>query len=271
MRPLLGGDWRLRIASLLLAGICLFGATPTARADIWDWIVKTVSAENEQVLPVALSTTGLPEGAIATGPDEQRVLQFGKDIIEIYPDTVVAVELVDGSVRTVQIFQGTLKAHVAKRKKTEPFAVESTYLVALVKGTVFEFSTSAKGSAVSVYEGVVAVKSRGRVGGRDVSAGKTATVQNRDGFPSLSNTPKGGAPAATGAAPAAKATAEHPTTAPKPNGRSLPLPGAKPAEASKTTPGKPQKPEGVEPSKKEEKNRKKDKDKDKKNKGPAPL
>lgn len=269
MRPLLAGDWRLRIASLLLASICLFGATATARADIWDWIVKTVSVESEEIVPASLSTMDAPPGAIVTGAGEQRVLRLGKDVIELYPSTVVTIELTDGKVRTVELLQGTLKAKVAKRKKSEPFIVETNYVVALVKGTVLEVSTSATGSAVSVYEGVVAVKSRGRVGGTDVTAGKTATVQRRDQSPSLSKTPKGGAPAATGAAPATKATAGHPTTAPKSNAKGPSLPGPKLAKASNPTPGKPQKPDGAEPPKKEEKDKKKDKDKDEK-KGPGP-
>lgn len=251
MRPTFGGDWRLRIAGVLIAGICLIGAAPSARADIWDWLVKAVSAESEDVVPASLSASDVPPGAIVTGEGEQRVLQIGKDLIELYPGTVVTIEQTDGKVRTVELLQGTLKAKVAKRKKSEPFAVKTNNLVAVVKGTVFEVSASASGSAVSVYEGVVAVKSRGRVGGTDVSAGKTATVQSRDGFPSLGDTPVGGAPAATGAAPAAKsASAGHPTTAPKPNEQEAALSG-KPAKASKglPPPGKPAKPGGLPPGK----------------------
>jgi hypothetical protein len=51
-------------------------------------------------------------------------------------------------------------------------------------------------SAVSVYEGRVAVKAVGQIGGMDVTPGKTATAARGDREPTLGKTPGGGAPAA---------------------------------------------------------------------------
>ena len=77
---------------------------------------------------------------------------------------------------SVRLITGTVRAKVAKRKKGQTFDVRTLMLVATVKGTEFEVSATAKASAVSVYEGRVAVKAAARVGGVDVTPGKTATV-----------------------------------------------------------------------------------------------
>ena len=137
----------------------------------------------------------MPPDAIVTKGGETRVLRLGRDILELYPSTAVAIEQT-GPDTSVRLITGTVRVTVAKRKKGQAFNVRTLLLVATVKGTEFEVSATGNGSAVSVYEGRVAVKATGRVGGIDVTPGKTATVTSAEDAPALGPTPAGGAAAA---------------------------------------------------------------------------
>ena len=140
--------------------------------------------------------SALPPDAIVTKGGETRVLRLGRDILELYPSTAVAIEQT-GPDTSVRLITGTVRVKAAKRKKGQAFNVRTLLLVATVKGTEFEVSATGNGSAVSVYEGRVAVKATGRVGGIDVTPGKTATVTSAEDAPALGPTPAGGAAAAT--------------------------------------------------------------------------
>jgi hypothetical protein len=163
------------------------------RADVWDWLTGLVQTHPDAE-PVALSA--LPPDAIVTKSGEKRVLTLGRDILELYPSTAVAIEET-GSNTSVRLITGTVRVTAAKRKKGQTFGVRTLLLVATVKGTEFEVSATGDGSAVSVYEGRVAVKATGRVGGIDVTPGKTATLTSAEDAPALGPTPAGGAAAAT--------------------------------------------------------------------------
>jgi hypothetical protein len=164
-----------------------------ARADFWGWVADLVTEpSHHEPEEVSLGRMALPPDAIVTGPGEVRTIKFGRDILELYPSTAVTVKTTAGNVPTAQVITGTVRAKVAKRK-SQTFKIETLMLVATVKGTVFEVSTTDTASAVSVYEGRVAVKAKRGVGGVDVMPGRTATVTDADREPSLSKTPEGGA------------------------------------------------------------------------------
>ncbi len=191
---------RFRNVAIICASfaLCLVigGARSEARADVWDWLSDLVidgggdGAEN-----AALSGMVLPDNAIVTAPGEIRTLEYGRDVIQLYPSTAVTVELAAGKVKTVHLITGTLRAVIAKRKK-QPMTVDTRLLVGTVKGTVFEVSSAGTASALSVYEGRVAVKSKHGTGGIDVTPGKTATVDDSSSEAKLGATPEGGAAAA---------------------------------------------------------------------------
>ena len=184
-----------RLSVYALAAFFVVALPAQGRADVWNWLTDLVQTHPDAE-PAALSAGALPPDAIVTKGGETRVLRLGRDILELYPSTAVAIEET-GPNTSVRLITGTVRVKATKRKKTEGFTVRTLLLVATVKGTEFEVSAGGNGSAVSVYEGRVAVKATGRVGGIDVTPGKTATVTEAKGAPALGTTPTGGAAAAT--------------------------------------------------------------------------
>jgi len=183
-----------RLTACALVAI-LFVAHPNeSRADVWNWLTDLVT-DHPDTEAAALSGEELPPDAIVTKDGEKRVLHMGRDVLELYPGSAVTIEET-GPNTSVRLITGTVRVKVAKRKNGEAFDVRTLMLVATVKGTEFEVSAIGNGSAVSVYEGRVAVKASGRVGGIDVTPGKTATVTGAEDAPSLGPTPSGGAAAA---------------------------------------------------------------------------
>jgi FecR protein len=186
-----------RIVVALAMGLNLMAWSSVARADFWGWVTDLVTEPSDHVPEeVSLGKTALPPDAIVTAPGEVRIIELGRDILELYPSTAVTVKASSGNVTTVQVITGTVRATVAKRK-SQTFRIETPMLVGTVKGTVFEVSTTTAASAVSVHEGRVAVKAKHGIGGVDVTPGRTATVTAGDRDPSLGKTPHGGAAAAT--------------------------------------------------------------------------
>jgi hypothetical protein len=182
-----------RLSAWALTAVFAVALPAQGRADVWDWLTGLVQTHPDAE-PVALSA--LPPDAIVTKDGEKRVLTLGRDILELHPSTAVAIEET-GSNTSVRLITGTVRVTAAKRKKGQAFTVRTLMLVATVKGTEFEVSATGNGSAVSVYEGRVAVKATGGVGGVDVTPGKTATVASTEDSPALGPTPAGGAAAAT--------------------------------------------------------------------------
>lgn len=177
----------------LFVGVSLMAWSFDARADFWGWVTDLVTEPSDhEPEEISLGQMALPPDAIVTAPGEVRTIELGRDVLELYPSTAVTIETTVGNVTTVQVITGTVRAKVAKRK-SQSFKVETLMLVGTVKGTVFEVSTTGTASAVSVYEGRVAVKSRSGVGGVDVTPGKTATVTGDDRDPTVDKTPSGGA------------------------------------------------------------------------------
>jgi hypothetical protein len=198
-----------RILAAMIIGISLMAWSHGARADFWGWVKDLVTEPSDNPPEeVSLGRMAFPPDAIVTAPGETRIIELGRDILELHPSTAVTIETTTNNGTSVQVIIGTVRANVAKRKR-QTFRVETLTLVGTVKGTVFEVSTTDTASAVSVYEGVVAVKAKRGVGGIDVMPGRTATVTDADKEPSLGKTPEGGA------AVAAKALSRRATASTK--------------------------------------------------------
>ena len=158
----------------------------SARAEdgVLTWIVKSISSnEDGSIIPAAAmqvpqAGTALATGQrISTGAGQHMVLVNGRDLVEVRPSTVVTIG--DDDVTTpdanVDLVTGTIHVEVGKRAPGRTFSVGAPYLVATVKGTQFDVSTSPGASAVSVTEDVVAVSSLAGGQSIDVTAGTTAT------------------------------------------------------------------------------------------------
>jgi hypothetical protein len=177
-----------------------------AHADdgILTWIVKSISSDEDGDFIAASTVRGPQAGTalvagqqISTGAGQRMILVNGRDLVEIRPNSTITIGDDDASTATanVGLVNGTIHVEVGKRSPGKTFSVDAPYLVATVKGTQFDVSSSSAATAVSVTEGVVAVSSDASGASVDVTVGKTAIVGQRNADrPALAPTPAGGAP-----------------------------------------------------------------------------
>jgi hypothetical protein len=169
---------------VLIVSAFAAGSPAQSEDGFLNWIVKSVTADEEGALiEASLSTPQegdtLTRGQrISTGPGQQMVLTNGRDLVTLKPGT--SVEIGDNDSTTdepnLELTSGTVHVKAGKRTPGHTFSVETAYLVATVKGTQFDVSTSGEISAVSVTEGVVGVQATATRQGVDVLPGKTAVV-----------------------------------------------------------------------------------------------
>ena len=165
---------------------------------ILTWIVQSISSADESdivqasALQLPVPGSALVTGQqISTGANDTMVLVNGRDLVTIGPKSVITVGDNDAAtpVGNLGLSSGTVRVEVGKRKTGQTFSVDAPYLVATVKGTTFNVSTSSELSTVSVTEGVVGVAATATGLSVDVTAGRTATVsRNASGAPALSAT-----------------------------------------------------------------------------------
>ena len=88
------------------------------------------------------------------------ILTNGRDLVEIRPNSTVTIGDDDASTAGANVpHQRHDHVEVGKRAPGKTFSIDAPYLVATVKGTQFDVTSSSDTTAVSVTEGVVAVSS----------------------------------------------------------------------------------------------------------------
>jgi uncharacterized membrane protein YgcG len=196
----------LLVVAMTVAGAPNGGAH--AEDGLLTWIVKSISSDEDgEVIPV--SAMQVPQVGsvlatgqrISTGTGQHMVLENGRDLVEIGPNTTVSIGDNDAATAdaNVDVVTGAIHVEVGKRAPGQTFSIGAPYLVATVKGTKFDVSTSNEASAVSVTEGIVAVSAVASGESIDVAAGNTAIVSHRNPrTPTLAPTPAGGASGVTG-------------------------------------------------------------------------
>jgi hypothetical protein len=177
-----------------------------AHADdgILTWIVKSISSDEDgdiiqaSAMRVPQVGTALIAGQrIATGGGQHMILTNGRDLVEIRPNTTVTIGDDDASTAAsnVDLVNGTIHVEVGKRAPGKTFSIDAPYLIATVKGTQFDVTSSSDATAVAVTEGVVAVSADATGASVDVTAGNTAIVGRRNADrPMLAPTRANGAP-----------------------------------------------------------------------------
>lgn len=145
-------------------------------------------------------------------------LQFTRDreSIDVEPNT--QIQIVDRKGKrftTVRQYFGTVGVE-ANRENVKHFAVQTPFLAAVVKGTVFAVKTTARASTVAVTRGKVGVQSADHGSHADVSAGQTASVSAGHGV-SVGHAPGTAAAAAAAAPSVAAAVAAATATAAAPS------------------------------------------------------
>lgn len=201
------GFWRRLLAPTVLAAAVSAAGGAHADDDILTWIVKSISSDEDgDIIPA--SAMRVPQvGAalvtgqqIATGAGQYMVLVNGRDLVEIRPNSTVTIGDDDASTAAanVDLVNGTIHVEVGKRAPGTTFSIDAPYLIATVKGTQFDVTSSSNATAVTVTEGVVAVSADASGTSVDVTVGNTATVgrSNAD-KPKLAPTRGNGAPSTT--------------------------------------------------------------------------
>lgn len=138
-----------------------------------------VSVRRGGFMLVALDPkAALPEGAIVeTGASGRVVLRRGAEQITL--DPMSRVVLCDDSDLITRIRQesGTVLFQIGKRRAPH-FEVDTPYLAAVVKGTVFRVAVAGDAADVEVSEGAVEVATRSRSAVTLVKPGMTALVRS---------------------------------------------------------------------------------------------
>ena len=198
------GFWRRWLGPAVLAAAVSAAGGAHADDGILTWIVKSISSDEDgdiiqaSAMRVPQVGTALVTGQrIATGGGQQMILTNGRDLVEIRPNTTVTIGDDDPSTSAsnVNVVNGTIHVEVGKRAPGKTFSIDAPYLIATVKGTQFDVTSSSDATAVTVTEGVVAVSADASGASIDVTVGNTAIVGRRNADrPMLAPTRAGGAP-----------------------------------------------------------------------------
>jgi hypothetical protein len=196
------GLWRRLLGPAVLAAAVSAAGGAHADDGILTWIVKSISQDEEIIRASAMRVpqegTALVTGQrIATGGGQHMILTNGRDLVEIQPNSTVTIGDDDASTAAanVNLVNGTIHVEVGKRAAGKTFSIDAPYLVATVKGTQFDVTSSSDRTAVTVTEGVVAVSADASGTSIDVTVGNTATVGRRnEDRPTLAPTRAGSAP-----------------------------------------------------------------------------
>ena len=179
-------------------------STVTGKA--WTSVVTTFATEDAEEGPESRASapdlTMLKDGdRVTTGSQSRTVATKGNDVLRLEPKTTITIGDQKPAM-IIELLDGTLSVKAGKRRNGETLSIETQYLVATVKGTEFVVATSDDGTAVSVTEGVVSVRStRTSSQAFDILPGQTALVSSVHGsLPTIVATPASGGIAALEAA-----------------------------------------------------------------------
>jgi FecR protein len=153
-----------RLQCLLTVGFVLGGSAVALAADDGVWSVSKSSGEvwvtTTGAEPVSLKQeeTLKPGDTIRTGRNGRVLLMRGEETILVAPNSVIGLpaEKKDGLATTILQQAGSIVLEVEK-KNVKHFEVETPYLAAVVKGTLFSVTVDAASTRVSVLRGQVEV------------------------------------------------------------------------------------------------------------------
>lgn len=193
----------------LLAVLLLFLPAAAQAAERWTVVrvTRDVSFSRDKAAwePVRTGMT-LPNGAwITTGPRARLQLSRGTERVSFQPDTTASIRTSGVFTRktTVEQTEGELTLEIEKRSRPHTY-VETPYLAAVVKGTVFTVTVNNRRADVSVERGLVQVTARSTGQSSDVGPGQSASVDPQ-GAMSVAG-PNGAPSIDTPASPAAAST-----------------------------------------------------------------
>ncbi len=194
--------WRRWLGPAVLAAAVSAAGGAHADDSFLSWIVKSISDDDGSVIRASTMRTPQKGDAlvtgqqISTGAKQQMILVHGRDLVEIKPNSTIVIGDDDAATSTanVGLINGTIHVRVGKRSPGTTFLIDAPYLVATVKGTQFDVTSSSSESRVSVTEGVVAVSADASGASVDVTVGNTAVVRRNADKPTVAPTKASGTP-----------------------------------------------------------------------------
>jgi hypothetical protein len=163
-RGAIGFLWGL--ALLLAAVASVQAAPPGARLVSVTGTVEILNVPSGQWVAAASPAVVPPGAAVRTGPKSQVVLELNGARVTLYdttliriPDAASPASTAVDPLRHPLLDAGRALFDVTPRKDRAPFSVRTPTVVAGVKGTVFEVSSTGTEQAVYVWDGLVEVTS----------------------------------------------------------------------------------------------------------------
>lgn len=188
---------KLAVSALFLLALASIPFSDAA-ADDGSW--RVVSATNAEVLvpggtwqALAAEQTLAPNSEVRVGAGGRAELRSGGDSVTLSPNSHMAVPSKTPSGPSILQKLGTLLFRIEKRSPTQYqnvstgqpkisiFNVETPYLAAVIKGTVFSVNVSQQGAALHVTEGLVETISLATGERGLVAPGQTARVSSLPG------------------------------------------------------------------------------------------
>ncbi|ANM10218.1 MULTISPECIES: FecR domain-containing protein [unclassified Rhizobium] len=173
--------FRILIAALIVLPTAVFAADDWRVVKATDQVKFTVDRTNWQGLRAGAV---VPNRAwVSTGPRGRLQLARGVESITFQPNTLAAIATNDSATMKTQIFQqvGSLDLEIEKRSQPHT-TVQTPYLAAVVKGTIFHVTVNRAKASVAVDRGLVQVTSFASGQRSNVAPGQSATVDKTAGM-----------------------------------------------------------------------------------------
>jgi ferric-dicitrate binding protein FerR (iron transport regulator) len=152
---------------LLLAVGSAQSASPNAQIVKAKGTVEILSAPTGAWVAAASPVAVPPGSAVRTGPKSKAVIELDGAVVTLYETSLIRIPAVAAPASTASnplrhpwLDAGRALFDVTPRKDRAPFSVQTPTVVAGVKGTVFEVSSTGTEEAVYVWHGLVEVTSR---------------------------------------------------------------------------------------------------------------
>lgn len=127
-----------------------------------DWVANRLRGTAEQLVhgqwvPLVRGATVLDGQKVRTGSDGRVELVRGAEVLELDPGTLIELHEGAGRLTSVEMSSGSIVANV-ERRNVQHFSVQTPYLAAVVKGTIFRVSVGDGTARVEVDRGTVQVQ-----------------------------------------------------------------------------------------------------------------
>lgn len=165
--------------------LCLLALALSAPVFADEWkVARLRGAVTEEVggkwIPVHRGQVIPNDRYLKTGADGRIGLSRGTESIELASNTQIRIQDAGANMMTTVLQDYGVVAIEAERRNVQHFSVQTPYLTAVVKGTLFTVSVDASGASVRVDRGLVQVQDTIRDLVADIGRGQVASVTRQD-------------------------------------------------------------------------------------------